>query len=160
MNESFSAPFVSGSDTSAAAAASKNHSGEGGAASDESRVLAFVRSCGPMGATDCEIELALNMLHQNASARRNGLVKKRALCDSGTKRKTKTGRQATVWVLGEGEALVGAPNDRVSRPKEEEIRLALENIKAIADHSRGTGGPAVSEDLQKVGRWLRWIARH
>jgi hypothetical protein len=50
------------------------------------------------GATDDEIEHALGLRHQSASARRNGLMKLGLVVDSGLKRRTHSGRQAVVWV--------------------------------------------------------------
>lgn len=88
-------PHVRGSDTSKAAAESKSES----AHTDETRVLLFIRDQGEWGATDDEIENRLGMLHQNASARRRGLVLKSAVKDSGKRRPTRSGRAATVWVV-------------------------------------------------------------
>ena len=52
----------------------------------------------PYGATDDEIEQALNMRHQTVSARRRELVLLGKVVDSGRTRATRSGRQATVWV--------------------------------------------------------------
>lgn len=92
----FSRLYVKGSDTSKAAAKLAK---ESTTASDESRVLAYITRMGSHGATDDEVEVALNMSHQNASARRRGLVLKDRVRDSGNRRKTRTGSAATVWVL-------------------------------------------------------------
>lgn len=87
-------PSVAGSSTSEAAARAKAPTAE----SDESRVLAYIVARGARGATDDEIEEALEMRHQNASARRRGLVLARKVVDSGRARDTRSGRAATVWV--------------------------------------------------------------
>lgn len=87
-------PYAHGSATSQAAAASQI----GKAAVDEARVLDLIRTCGNFGATDDEIEQALHLLHQTASARRRGLVLKDLVEDSGRTRLTRTGRHATVWI--------------------------------------------------------------
>lgn len=87
-------PYAHGSATSQAAAASQI----GKAAVDEARVLDFIRTCGSFGATDDEVEQALHLLHQTASARRRGLVLKDFVEDSGRTRLTRTGRHATVWI--------------------------------------------------------------
>jgi hypothetical protein len=150
-------PFVPGSLTSEAAAASQ----EGTAEVDEARVYALIKSREEQGATDYEIEIAFGMLHQTASARRNGLVQKGLVCDSGTTRKTGSNRAATVWILGTGEALVGPPNDRVRRPKAEEIVVAIDTILSLVAHAERTRGPACDgPELLVVGKWLRWISRH
>ena len=62
------------------------------------QVLEHIRRCGEMGATDDEIEVALNMRHQTASARRNDLAGIEWIVDSGRTRLTRSGRKATVWV--------------------------------------------------------------
>lgn len=87
-------PYVPGSNTSLAAAASQS----GKAEVDEARVLDHIRACGPLGATDDEIEVALHLLHQTASARRRGLVLKDFVVDSGRVRLTRSKRFATVWI--------------------------------------------------------------
>lgn len=60
-------------------------------------VLAHVKAAG--GATCDEIELVLHFTHQTASARVNELMRMGALVDSGKRRRTRSGRNATVWVL-------------------------------------------------------------
>ena len=49
-------------------------------------------------ATCEEIETRLNIKHQTASARINDLIKKGLVHDSSFRRKTKSGRNAIVWV--------------------------------------------------------------
>jgi len=82
-----------GTDTSRAAADSmKPH------VSDlEREVLQFVKLCG--GATCDEIEYGKGMAHQTASARIKGLADKGLVRDSGARRKTRSGRQARVYVV-------------------------------------------------------------
>ncbi|MGQ0846506.1 MAG: McrB family protein [Sporichthyaceae bacterium] len=66
------------------------------------KVLLFVADQGSNGATDLEIAEALNAPGEasNLRPRRVELVEKQLLVDSGTKRETKSKKQATVWVLG------------------------------------------------------------
>ena len=80
----------------AAAAAALPRSG-----SDRRRVLDYVSLRGGYGATDDELEVELGLPHQTASARRNGLVADGWLVDSGLRRNTRTGAQATVWITRE-----------------------------------------------------------
>jgi len=87
-------PYVQGSATSKAAADSQGLKAQ----VDEARVLAHLQACGGIGATDDEVELALGMLHQTASARRRGLVLKDFVVNSGYTRATRTGCHATVWI--------------------------------------------------------------
>jgi len=149
-------PFVRGSETSEAAADEKAET----QASDETRVLEWIRSRGSLGATDDEIEVALGMRHQNASARRNKLVQKGLVCNSGQTRETRSERQATIWILGTGVALIGAPNDKVRRPSREQLGEAIDDIHALVEHARQSSGPLASEALETVKRWLRWLTRH
>ena len=57
----------------------------------------FARS--PRELTDDEIEVALDMRHQTASARRRELAIARLVADTGARRKTRSGRSAIVWML-------------------------------------------------------------
>ena len=86
-------PYVKGSETSRAAADSIKHS----APSDKTRVFQFIVQCGKYGATDDEIESALNMRHQSASARRRNLELAGAVIKTDRKRKTRSGRSAYVY---------------------------------------------------------------
>lgn len=91
------APYVPGSETSQAAAeAIRPHLGAMAA-----KVYGYLRKAYKHGATDDEVEAALVMRHQTASARRRELVLKGLVVDSGTRRATSSGRTATVWVLRE-----------------------------------------------------------
>ena len=62
------------------------------------QVYRFVRDRRSFGATDDEIERALGLRHQTASARRRELVLAGVIWDSGVQRTTSSGRKATVWV--------------------------------------------------------------
>lgn len=53
---------------------------------------------GEKGYTDDELETVMGRSHQSVSAARNGLVKDGLLVDSGEKRPTRYGAEATVWV--------------------------------------------------------------
>jgi hypothetical protein len=94
MSENVYTPYMPGSATSEAAAKAKAPT----AVTDEQRVLTVIAVSAFDGATDDEIERTLGMLHQNASARRRGLVLKGLVVDSGRTRKTRSGRSATVWI--------------------------------------------------------------
>ncbi len=87
-------PYVTGSDTSRAAAESIEP--------DLGRllhlVLTQIRACGSNGATDDELEVTLGLPHQTVSARRRDLVLRDYVVDSGYRRTTRSGRGATVWV--------------------------------------------------------------
>lgn len=61
-------------------------------------VLAFIRGRRALGATDWEVERALNLSHQSASARRRELVLRGLVRDSGNTRMGGAGRKISVWV--------------------------------------------------------------
>lgn len=94
------APFARGSATSEAAARSMD------AQLNELQnlVLNLVRAAGGAGVTCDEVEARLNLRHQTASARINELVRKGKIVDAGKRRKTRSGRAATVWIVRTTEA--------------------------------------------------------
>lgn len=51
-----------------------------------------------LGMTCDEVEHALEMSHQTASARIHDLAKQERIFDSGLRRKTRSGRNAVVWI--------------------------------------------------------------
>lgn len=65
-----------------------------------SRVLVAIREAG--GATCDEVEVSLGFRHQTASARIRELQLEGKVYDSGTRRKTRSGRPAVVWVEDDG----------------------------------------------------------
>jgi len=94
------AKYAVGSDTSKAAAESL----DGAVLNDmQLKVLEAIIDS-PMGMTCDELELQLGMRHQTASARVNELLKATYIEDSGERRKTSSGRQATVWKAGKKAA--------------------------------------------------------
>jgi len=81
-------------DTSRAAAESmKPHAGR-----VRDAVLDHVRRSCPRGLTCDEIEVALGLAHQTASARVRELAQAKEITDSGRRRPTRTGRKAVVYV--------------------------------------------------------------
>lgn len=91
-------PHVAGSDTSLAAAeAIRPH-----APRQQDLVLASIAARYSEGMTCDEVEVALSLSHQTASARIRDLVKAGAIVDSGQRRKTRSGRKAAVYVAKEG----------------------------------------------------------
>ena len=89
-------PYVSGSETSRAAAVSmRDHVGD-----QALQVFAAFKARGVRGATCDEVEEITGLPHQSASARVNWLKdsKRSWIIDSGKTRATRSGRQATVWV--------------------------------------------------------------
>jgi hypothetical protein len=85
------APHVRDSSTSKAAAASVRPTVK----TYEGLVLDLITNSGPM--TCDEVERWFGLSHQSTSARIRGLVLKGFLVDYGERRKTRSGRSATVW---------------------------------------------------------------
>ena len=93
------APGYVGRDTSREAARSV----EPKASALRLRVLAEIQIRGTTGATCDELEQAMSLSHQSASARIRELGLKGKIRDSETRRKTRSGRAAIVWVATEGQ---------------------------------------------------------
>ena len=86
-------PYVKGSATSKAAAQSMQpHAG-----SIRSRILAEIKKSGAHGLTCDEVEVLMDLKHQTASARVRELREKGKISTT-SKRPTRSGRQAQVWV--------------------------------------------------------------
>jgi hypothetical protein len=66
------------------------------------RVLAELQLRADVGATCDELEQAMDLSHQTASARLREMALKGTIVDSGKKRLTRSGRAAIVWHAKEG----------------------------------------------------------
>lgn len=86
------AKYVIGSDTSKAASSSLEL-----VLNDLQLLVLKTIEEAPNGMTCDEVELKLNLRHQTASARVNELMEAEYIVDSGERRKTSSGRKATVW---------------------------------------------------------------
>ena len=95
--EAPSPPSARGSDTSRQAARSVRKT----IGTDEERVYSLIARRGYVGATDDELEIALGLRHQNASARRRTLELKQRVIKLESTRPTRSGRQAHVYVTFE-----------------------------------------------------------
>jgi hypothetical protein len=87
-------PFEAGSATSEAAALSMVDA----ASTLRERVFDLIASRGKGGTTDDEVEVALAMRHQTASARRRELELLGRVIKTGDRRPTRSGRTAAVYV--------------------------------------------------------------
>jgi hypothetical protein len=65
-------------------------------------VYRYILGCGESGATDEEIQIALNMAGSTERPRRIELLARGKVRDSGRTRPTLAGRAAVVWVDAEG----------------------------------------------------------
>jgi hypothetical protein len=92
-------PAVSGSDTSEGAAESMDqHAGR-----LRERVYELIEMAGQVGRTCDELEAATGLVHQTCSARVTELKHAGRIVDSGLRRRTRTGRGATVWTAAAGQ---------------------------------------------------------
>jgi hypothetical protein len=92
-----SAPYQRRSVTSRAAAVSV----EPRTGTQRAIVLAFLRGCGTVGATDEQMQALIPLGANTQRPRRVELVRARLVVDSGTVRSTATGSPASVWVAAE-----------------------------------------------------------
>ena len=88
-------PYVSGSNTSKDAAASARQN----AAVTRMRVAEEIRNRGEMGATDEEVQYALQLPGNTKRPRRIELGLSGHVYDSGKRRSTRAGRDAVVWLF-------------------------------------------------------------
>jgi hypothetical protein len=153
-------PFVPGSDASRAGAAAVGEA----APVQEARVYEAILAAGEEGMTDREIEAFLGMIHQSASRARRYLVRRGRVRDSGLRRISRVEKKSkvrvTAWVVGEDPDVVAGPpiQERVSRPTADSINRSLHEIRDYVEFARPSRAP--SEDLQALGRWLRFISKY
>ncbi len=62
-------------------------------------VARFIHSRSPLGTTDEQVEIALRMYHQTASARRWEMMIRGLVADSGRQVTNRSGSPATLWVV-------------------------------------------------------------
>lgn len=87
---------TNGTDTSQASALELAHSGARGLY--RKQIHGFIADRGAAGATCDEVEVCLGIRHQTASCFLSFLRDDNFIKDSGTRRPTRTGRKAIVWV--------------------------------------------------------------
>jgi len=114
-----STPYVFGSATSADAAKSIEET----SGTLRAKVYYYALSVGSFGATRDEIEIALFMTHQTASARVRELVRMGCLCEHpGLIRQTRSGRNAVVFTAVPGK------NPLLSPPAYDPIESAIARL--------------------------------
>lgn len=79
---------------------------------DRERILDYIASRGPDGATDDEGETALAIRCQTYTPRRGELARLGLILDSGRRRPTASGRPAAVWIVPEHAERPGGPEGR------------------------------------------------
>ena len=65
----------------------------------QAKVLDYIRACGLHGATDDEIQFALDLGAQTQTPRRYELAERKFIKKNGRQRLTRKGRFADVWVV-------------------------------------------------------------
>jgi hypothetical protein len=148
--QAMTAPYAKNSETSREAAESLP---EPALARLEATVLRSISASGDFGRTDDELERITMLTHQTVSARRRGLVQKGRVVDSGTQRATRSGRKATVWIVGSGVVEQGTTLDRAARPTNETLRWGAQEIRALMQ------GRLFARELEAIARWLEHISR-
>lgn len=73
----------------------------------QKQIHAFITECGPKGATCAEVEKALGLKHQTASARCTELRKDGQIFCNGLKRAAVGGQPGRVYVTSKGQLLLG-----------------------------------------------------
>lgn len=123
-------PYAINSDTSAAAAESMMDS----AAGLRQRVRKLIHDS-VTGLTCDAIEAVTGLRHQTASARVHELMRSGDIVDSGKRERTRSGRKAVVWVIGDGVAPAVTPTRDWDYTRET-IRSALRIASSAIGHSR------------------------
>lgn len=101
-----------------------------------------IRDTGINGMTCWEVEQELGLSHQTASARIRELNLKGKLRDSGYRRRTGSGRQATVWVVGNMPEFIPGPHQSL---KQQLIEARREIASLRHENSR------LKEELDRRG---------
>ena len=128
------APFTPGSDTSEEAAESISEV----AGRLRRRVYAHIVECGDVGTIDDTAEVVLDMKHTTYTARRGELVKQGLVRDSGSTDKTRSGRNAVLWVMVPGDEIEAAKKAyRAQEHRRTLVRAAHAKIKEMADTELG-----------------------
>lgn len=96
------------------------------------RVFDAIRDADSKGMTDDELEVALDMTHQSASARRRELVKSGDVIDSGKTRETRSGRSAIVWVTSDNVDLESFIEAKQRRKRDKVRRQITRKLRKMS----------------------------
>ena len=124
------APYTPDSDTSREAAESVAEV----AGKIRRQVYNYIVSCGDDGTTDDAAEQALDLKHTTYTARRGELVKQGLVRDSGDRSKTRSGRNAALWVAVPEDEIEQAKLDAAAAENRRNLeRSAFALIKTMSD---------------------------
>jgi hypothetical protein len=99
------------------------------------RIVSYLESCGAEGATDEEMDIAFDTVATRSNRpTRNALTKRKVLANSGNRRKTRSGREAIVWVLQ--QYVEGDPADHASE-RADLLKKARHKLKGMTDDELG-----------------------
>lgn len=116
-------------------------------------LLGAVRAAA-QGLTADEAEQMIGGGHQNVSARMHDLVADGLVVDSGKKRRTRTGRPATVWAAADKVA-GKAPEPRLSHKRafDRLLRICIKMLEQdVPEARRGQYARAVKALVERTGR--------
>lgn len=120
------------------------------AATLRGEVFRYILGRGEQGATDEEIQEALEMAGNTERPRRRELEAEGRIFDCGKRRHTKTGRKAAVWVAQPGTLRV---RPRAKKPELEDGKACLLALRAFV-MTANRAGLTAPEDVLRLGRWL------
>lgn len=124
------APYTPDSDTSREAAESVAEV----AGKIRRQVYRYIVSCGDDGTTDDAAEQVLDLKHTTYTARRGELVKQGLVRDSGFREKTRSGRNAAVWVAVPEDEIEDAKLEAAATEDRRNLeRAAFAIVKAMDD---------------------------
>lgn len=124
-------------------------------------VYRFILARASKGATCAEVEKALELSHQTASARIRELALKGMVYDSGHRRRTPANRPAIVW-FANSENTKATNGNAVKRPvaakpSPKEMRAALQQLRALMRNAK-RDKKAVGSELVRLERWLSKVS--
>ena len=141
----------------------------------EARIVAYLQDRGSEGATDEEMDIAFGTEATRSNRpTRNALTKRGQVVNTGTKRKTKSGRRAIVWALQQyAEPSVTEPAQKPlgASPRGDATAYAAWALESLTGHQQaltwrvdlrrdvGTPDAIGDEDGYHDQRWTQAIAR-
>jgi hypothetical protein len=147
-------PYVRGSDTSETAAESM----VGKVDTLRAQYLSYILAQGETGATCDEVESWSDDRHQTVSARIKELADAGKVKDSGRRRKTRSGREATVWIVpGARVQKTGMDAEQHERDRAKKKRTARPKDPFTFDMFTGETAPVQEKGPTKLSKGARLV---